>query len=292
MSASETLRKVAAEWRPEQETVRERITSGPSVALAGVFDAPSPVSADGDPLPPLWHWVHFLERPLESELGEDGHPAHATLLPEYPRRRRMFAGGRLTVHAPLRCGALVTRTARVSDVQYKEGRSGPMLFVTAEYRFTSGDELLCVEEQDIVYRQDPEEPPAVRGSGDPAAAGRAEPDPGADWRWSLDPGPAMLFRFSALTYNAHRIHYDHPYVTEVEGFPGLVVHGPLTALALLELPRRAGCDVRTFSFRARRPMFTGEHIAFEGHRDGSQARLVARTAAAPEAVTAEVQLTG
>lgn len=298
--AQETLRRVADQWRPETETVRERITAGPSIALAGVFDSAAPVAADGDPLPPLWHWLHFLERPAESELGEDGHPRHATLLPDYPRRRRMFAGGRLTVHAPLRVGAEVTRTSRVTAAAYKEGRSGPMLFVTAEYRFTAGDDLLCVEEQDIVYRQDPEpaaapaSPPAPSpASPSPATAGGAPADagPAADWTWELTPGPATLFRFSALTYNAHRIHYDHPYVTGVEGFPGLVVHGPLTALALLELPRRAGTGVREYSFRARRPLFAGERIVYEGHRDGDHATLTAGTTTTPEAVTAEAGLT-
>lgn len=290
MTASETLRRVAEEWRPETATVREVISPAPSHGLAGVFDQPSPVREDGDPLPPLWHWLHFMKWPAESELGEDGHPKRSPLMPEYPRRRRMFAGGRITQHAPLRVGAEVTRTARVANVQFKEGRSGPMLFVTAEYRLTSGDELLVEEEQDIVFRQDPEETPPVRQAPHPAEAGRAEPDPAADWSWSLDPGPAMLFRFSALTFNPHRIHYDQPYVTGVEGFPGLVVHGPLTALALAELPRRAGEAVRTFSFRARRPMHAGEHIVYEGRRDGDKASLVAHTAAAPQAFTAEVTL--
>ncbi|HEY3683660.1 MAG TPA: MaoC family dehydratase N-terminal domain-containing protein [Streptosporangiaceae bacterium] len=285
-----TLRRVANTWRPERETVREPITALPSAALAGVFDQPSPVAADGDPLPPLWHWLHFLDRPAQAELGEDGHPAHGTLLPDYPRRRRMFAGGRLTVHAPLRVGAEVTRTAQVTGVRYTEGRSGPMLFVTSEYRFTDGDTLLCVEEQDIVYRQDPATPPEPKPDAKPDAK-PAEPDgPAPDWTWSLTPGPALLFRFSALTYNSHRIHYDQPYVTAVEGFPGLVVHGPLTALALLELPRRAGAPVRTFAFRARRPMFAGERITYEGHRDGDHATLAARTATTPKAVTAEIEL--
>ena len=175
-------------------------------------------------------------------------------------------------------------------MQFKEGRSGPMLFVTAEYRFTAGDELLVQEEQDIVFRQDPDAAPPVRQAPHPAEAGRAEPDPSADWTWSLDPGPAMLMRFSALTFNPHRIHYDQPYVTGVEGFPGIVVHGPLTALALLELPRRAGLQVRHLTLRARRPMFAGEHIVYEGRRDGDGATLVARTAATSEAVTAEVEL--
>lgn len=287
MTASETLQRVASEWRPEPSTVREVITAAPSHGLAGIFDQPSPVAADGDPLPPMWHWLHFLSWPAESELGEDGHPLRGPVMPEYPRRRRMFAGGRTTMHAPLRVGAEVARTSRISGVQYKEGRSGPMLFVTAEYRYTAGSELLCVEEQDIVYRQDPEETPAVRDAPHPATAGRAEPE--SDWNWSLDPGSPMLFRFSALTFNPHRIHYDQPYVTGVEGFPGLVVHGPLTALALLELPRRADLQVKKFTFRARRPMFTGEHIVYEGTRDGDRAELVAHTAASPKAVTADVQ---
>lgn len=293
-SAEETLRRVSEEWRPDTVTVRERIVAGPSIGLAGVFDQPSPVRGDGDALPPMWHWLHFLERAPESDLGEDGHPVHGALLPEYPRRRRMFAGARLTVHAPLRVGTEVTRTSRVSKAEYKEGRSGPMLFVTTEHRFTEADDLLCVEEQDIVYRQDPEA--ATTTSRPPGKASRpahAEAGEGAepDWQWELTPGPATLFRFSALTYNSHRIHYDLPYVTEVEGFPGLVVQGPLTALALLELPRRAGAGIREFTFRARRPLFAGDHITYRGYRRTDHATLTAGTPTTPKAVTAEAHLT-
>lgn len=291
--AEQVLRRVAAEWRPEPVRTRERIAAEPSIALAGLFDAPSPVSGDGDALPPLWHWLHFLDRPAQAELGPDGHRRSGGFLPEYPRRRRMFAGGRLTVHAPLRVGTTVTCASRLSRLDFKEGRSGPMLFATVEHRFDADGMPLCVEEQDIVYRQDPE--PAADPSPTPrpaptAAGPHAEPDPAADWHWSLDPDPVLLFRFSALTYNAHRIHYDEPYVTGVEGFPGLVVHGPLTALALLELPRRAGHHVRSFAFRARRPLFAGEHIVCQGHRTDDRAGLVARSAATPEAMTADVEL--
>ncbi|MQA95889.1 MAG: hypothetical protein GEV11_15015 [Streptosporangiales bacterium] len=297
---AEALRAVEAEWRPEPVAQTETIIARPSIALAGVFDQPSPVAGDGDPLPPLWHWLHFLELPATSELGEDGHPKSGPFLPEYPRRRRMFGGARLRVRAPLRVGQTVTRDSRVASVTFKEGRSGAMLFVTVEHRFSADGAELCVEEQDIVYRQDPEPgsgpavAPAAARAGAPAPAAPGQEGPKPDWRWSLDPTEVLLFQFSALTYNAHRIHHDYPYVTQVEGFPGLVVHGPLSALGLLELPRQAGVEIASFEFRARKPLYAGTPVEFTGVRPGGgagdRAELTAFNAHTPGAVTGSVEL--
>ncbi|MFD0852632.1 MaoC family dehydratase N-terminal domain-containing protein, partial [Actinomadura adrarensis] len=180
--------------------------------------------------------------------------------------RRMFAGGRFTLHSPLRIGDGVTRRSELASTALKQGRSGEMLFVTVRhtYRTETGTEL-AAEEQDLVYR-----------SGDPS---KSPPEPSFDspnsgdapWTLPLTADPVLLFRFSALTYNAHRIHYDETYTKEVEGHPGLVVHGPLLAILLLELPRRAGHKIRELSFRARNPVYAGQPFLATGSPDGDLA---------------------
>ncbi len=217
-------------------------------AFSALLDLPRSAAGAGDPLPPLWHWLYFLDRPRRSELGEDGHPAHGHFLPPMPDRRRMIAGGRLEVRAPMRVGDRIERRSELVAAQPKSGRSGAMLFVTVRHEFRRGDELLAVEEQDVVYRSQPGGRPRPLAPREPA------PEPASRWRIELPTDPALLFRFSALTYNTHRIHYDQPYATGVEGYPGLVVHGPLLALLLLEIPRRElpGRTVTAFDFRLAR----------------------------------------
>ena len=251
--------EVAAEWSPPEVVSADVLTPGPVAALAALFDQPNPAPRDGDPLPPLWHWLYFAEWVPQSELGPDGHPRQGAFLPPLPERRRMFGGGRLTFHGPLRRGDTVTRRAGVSSVRTRRGGSGWLLLVTVRHEFSMDGEVLAVEERDIVYR-DPGAPSS------PGAAADAGAEPGDPWRFELNPDPTLLFRFSALTANAHRIHYDLPYATEVEGYPGLVVHGPLLALGLLELPRRFAPElpVREYAYRARRPVFAGSPIVLSG----------------------------
>lgn len=247
-------------WAPEPQTVSDVVRRWPLDAFAGLLD--QPVLAESDPLPPLWHWFGFLEHPAQAELGTDGHPADGHFLPPIPHRRRMFAGGRWTAHRPLRVGDELTRTAAVASVVPKSGRSGEMAFVTVRYEFHQDGLLVGVEEQDIVYRSEPQ----VAATPQAAAPGPADSErpvqepPPADDEIRVEPGPPMLFRFSALTYNTHRIHYDQSYATGVEGYPGLVVHGPLLALLALELPRRRGRSVVQFSYRLRRPAFIGATV--------------------------------
>jgi 3-methylfumaryl-CoA hydratase len=247
---------IAEEWAPPEAVSDDVMTHAPVAALAGLFDQPDPAPRDGDPLPPLWHWLYFAEFPAQSELGPDGHPRDGAFLPPLPDRRRMFGGGRLTFHAPLRRGETVTRRAGVARVRVRRGGSGWLLLVTVRSEFSVGDELRVEEEQDLVYR-DSRPSPAPPGPGE---------GPEGPWRFELTPGPVMLFRFSALTSNAHRIHYDLSYATQVEGYPGLLVHGPLLALGLLELPRRfaAGRAVREFTYRARQPIYAGAPVLFGG----------------------------
>lgn len=274
-----------AGWMPEPVEQAERIGPWPAAAFAAMIDQPSPVVAAGAPLPPLWHRLHFLEAAPQAELGEDGHPREGHFLPPVPDRRRMFAGGRLDIAAPIRIGDEIVRRSEITSVVAKSGRSGEMLFVTLRQEFRRGGELLAVEEEDAVYRR--QEPGAARAAA-PAAEAADEPA-GGPWRAELVPDEAMLFRFSALTYNAHRIHYDLPYVVDVEGFPGLVVHGPLLALLLLELPRRhaAGQAVQRFEYRLRRPAYGGPPVVATG---GPGAQLVAGVAGAPPAITGTVAL--
>jgi hydroxyacyl-ACP dehydratase HTD2-like protein with hotdog domain len=249
-------------WAPGPRETTETIHAAPAGALAGLLDTDPP----GPELPPLWHWLYFLDRPAQSGLGPDGHPLAGHFLPPIPNRRRMFAGGRLTLDNPLRIGDTVTRRSELASTALKRGRSGEMLFVTVRHTYrTETGTALAVEEQDLVYRSgDPATTPPTP-SFDPPNSGDAP------WTLPLTADPVLLFRFSALTYNAHRIHYDETYTKEVEGHPGLVVHGPLLAMLLLELPRRAGHRVSELSFRARSPVYAGQPFIATGSPDGDLA---------------------
>jgi len=266
-------------WAPGRLTATGHLGPWPGEAFAALLDQPPP----GPELPPMWHWFHLLEHPAQAELGDDGHPANGTFLPPLPDRRRMFAGGRLQVHVPLRVGDLVTRRSSLVSAVPKSGRSGAMVLVTVRHEFSVGEGTAVVEEQDFAYRSQPAGTPRALATG-AATAG----EPGArEWRVELTPDAPMLFRFSALTYNTHRIHYDHPYVTGVEGYPGLVVQGPLLALLLLELPRRFVPDrrVTAFSYRLRQPVFAGFPVAAAGSLDALAAGVPESAPAATGAVT-------
>lgn len=263
-------------WRPGPLTKDDDLSPGPARALSSVLDQPPPERT----LPPLWHWLHFLDWPAQRELGEDGHPTEGHFLPPIPDRRRMFAGGRLRVEQPLRLGERAESVSSVADVVVKQGRTGEMAFVTVRSEISQGGRLCVVEEQDIVYRSGEDE-----GRTFDYDAADAPPSDAA-WQRSIRPDSRLLFRFSALTANAHRIHYDDPYVREVEGYPGLVVHGPLLALLMLELVRDR--EVRTFSFRLRKPVFAGEHVCALGDPGEGGAALRVATARDDRHATAEV----
>jgi 3-methylfumaryl-CoA hydratase len=260
------LNEAVEGWKPGALETSEVIGAWPTAAFSSMLELPEPVARQGQSLPLLWHWFHFLETPRQSELGEDGHPAHGRFFPPIPDRRRMIAGGRVQVHAPITIGERVTRRSELASVRIKDGRSGQKVFVTTRYQFFCDRELLLTEEQDVVYRSQ------AAGQQRGLVAGEPEPEPEHDWKIATDTGSELLFRFSAATYNTHRIHYDHPYVTEVEGYPGLVVHGPLLALLLLEIPRRhAQQRVATFDYRLTSPVFAGAKVLTHGRRDGDGA---------------------
>ncbi|MDN7855407.1 MaoC family dehydratase N-terminal domain-containing protein [Burkholderia cepacia] len=241
-------------WLGKTETLGDDITAFPLNALVATLDRPSP----GDVVPPMWHWLYFLPVAPLAEVGPDGHPRRGAFLPPVPLPRRMWAGGRLTFHAPLRTGRRAMRESTIVNLEDKTGRSGRLVFVTVQHRIEC-DGVLCVEEEhDIVYRDAPQ-PGAPTPKPIAAPAGDA-------WSRTVTADAVMLFRYSALTFNGHRIHYDRSYVTQEEGYPGLVVHGPLIATLLVDLVRRERPDaaLASFAFRAVRPTFDGEPFTLCG----------------------------
>ncbi|MBB4158258.1 hypothetical protein [Streptomyces cinereoruber] len=272
-------------WHPEAVTDEDVLSPAPVAALSAVLDRPEPVAVTGDPLPPLWHWLYFLRWPAQRDLGSDGHPLNGRFLPPIPDRQRMFAGGRCSVNRPLIIGEPARRVSSLGPVTTKRGSSGELLFVTVRTEYLQRGTTCLVEEQDLVYR-----------SGRSAAQHPAELDTATAaqtdeaWRIPLETDPRMLFRFSALTANAHRIHYDVPYATDEEGFPGLVVHGPLLVLAMLELVRRGSPDrlVRSLSYRLRRPAFAGERLLASGTPEAQGAALRIASHREERHATAEV----
>jgi 3-methylfumaryl-CoA hydratase len=211
----------------------------------------------GEALPPLWHWTYFLATAAQNRLGPDGHPARGGFLPPVPLPRRMWAGSQLEFMAPLRVGTTARRTSTVTDVVCKKGKTGPLVFVNVAHEVHVGLRLHLREVQNIVYRE-----AAVTGESSAPQA----PPVDADWTLDHQPDAALLFRYSALTFNSHRIHYDHPYATRVEGYADLVVHGPLIATLLLEAAQQhnAGRAVRSFSFRAVRPLVCQRRLRLRG----------------------------
>ena len=271
------------DWVGRSEELEDLITAWPVQALQATLDLTDPEPMAGDSLPPLWHWLFFLPTVAHSQLGPDGHARLGGFLPPVELPRRMFAGGRFTFHRPLRIGEQAIRMGKVIRIEEKQGRTGRLVFVVVRYEITGENGLAIVEEQDLVYREAPD------GAEVPVPG--VEPIPSHPWSGSVDPDPVMLFRFSALTFNAHRIHYDHPHVTEVEKYPNLIVHGPLTALLLADLARREGPGpLRAFSFRAHSPLFVGDTFTLVGGPKGGQgAALSAWSHSARLSMTAEAK---
>ncbi|SEP14004.1 FAS1-like dehydratase domain-containing protein [Amycolatopsis saalfeldensis] len=245
----------------------ELIQPEPARALGALLDVPVPGLDEGLPL--LWHWLYLLDRPAQADLGPDGHPVRNTVLePPGPGRRRMWAGGRVRTRGVLRCGESATRRSAVLSTQDKQGRSGPLTFVTVGHRIRQSGRIVVDEEQDIVYR------PAGGSVTTPAAGPVIPPETG---EWPIEVTPTLLFRFSALTYNAHRIHFDRDYARDVEGYPGLLTHGPLQAIAMAEAARARGCagDL-VFDYRLVAPLF-------------DQQGMIVSAKVGPESVTTAVR---
>jgi len=244
MTPSPNLR----DWIGRQEVSHDVITAGPLWGLQDALDLDLPAPKDGTPILPGAHLCYFWPHAPMREIGADGHPERGSFMPPITLPRRMFAGARIAFQRDLTVGTGATRTRTILDVMEKTGRTGTLVFVTLREDFADRDGLCIRQENDIVFR-------AL------AQPGEAAPKPAAPplrpvWRRSVTPDPVMLFKYSAVTFNGHRIHYDRPYTTDVEGYPGLVVHGPLTATLLMDLCRREKAErLKTFHFRAQAPLF-------------------------------------
>jgi 3-methylfumaryl-CoA hydratase len=226
-------------------------------ALANTLDLSS-APIEGEDLPAGWHWIFFNPFVRRSELGGDGHPRKGGFLPDVGLPRRMWAGGRIRYLMPLAVGERAERVSEILSVTPKSGKAGRLVFVTVRHRVMAGGDLCVEEEQDIVYREPPQSNSAA------PAAQPAPSDP--DWSEVVVPDPVLLFRYSSLTSNGHRIHYDAPYAREEEGYPNLVVHGPLISCLLQGLAQRSKPDRRLarFDFRAVSPLFVDRAFQVEG----------------------------
>ncbi|MDB5867210.1 MAG: Acyl-CoA dehydrogenase [Betaproteobacteria bacterium] len=256
------------DWLGKTESASDVAAAWPVAAMAATFDRREPEPVQGDPIPPGWHWLYFLEAKPASELGPDGHPRRGGFLPAVPLPRRMWAGGRIEFRRALHVGEALRRDSEIMSVEAKTGKSGSLVFVTVRHTVHATGEIAVIEEHDIVYRE-------AAKPGDPPP--QAKPAPvSAQWRRELVPDPVLLFRFSALTFNGHRIHYDIDYAKREEHYPGLIVHGPMQTLLMLDICRRnESRPVRKLDYRALHPVFHNEPMSVNGNpaADGSKAEL-------------------
>ncbi|MFZ1643101.1 MAG: MaoC family dehydratase N-terminal domain-containing protein [Candidatus Contendobacter sp.] len=250
------------DWVGKKEEIRDRIYPTPARALALTLNNRDFAGKEGDPLPELWHWLYFLPLVASAEIGPDGHPKRGGFLPPISLERRMWASGKLVFHQDLLIGEQISKTSKILKVSEKEGKTGRMVFVTVRHSIHSARGVAVEEEQDIVYLPMPKA--FVPAAPNPVPDGLA-------WKEEYPIDPILLFRFSALTFNSHKIHYDIKYATEVEKYPGLVVHGPLQALLLLESAKKnhPGGKPASYSFRAVRPLFDFDRISVCGRPNQS-----------------------
>jgi 3-methylfumaryl-CoA hydratase len=262
-------------WIGKTESRSDIVSGTPVQGLAAMLDHDVPEPAAGDRVPPCGHWLYwFTPIPRQSMLGADGHPKRGGFLPPVLLPRRMWAGSRIEFRSSLRVGEALQRHSTIAEVSGKEGRSGSLVFVRVRHEVGNGRGVALVEEQDIVYRDDPK-------PGEQAPA--AKPAPAAcDFSRTIEPDAPLLFRYSALTHNGHRIHYDRTYAAQVEGYPGLVVHGPLIATLLVDLLQRQApeASLASFTFRAVKPLFDIAPFQVCGRResDGKTVQLWAQNA--------------
>ena len=258
------------QWVGKTETLEDHVTLAPMAALAATLDRGDMPPLPGQALAPCWHWLYFLPVHPLAMIGTDGHPKRGGFLPPVALPRRMWAASRMEFRHALRAGSTVTRTSRIADITGKQGRSGPLVFVRVHHELSDSQGLAIAEDQDIVYR----EMPQVSDTPTQVLAARTD----EQFSRRITPDPVLLFRYSALTFNGHRIHYDRPYAMSEEGYPGLVVQGPLIATLLIDQLRRAhpGLQVKTFEFKAISPLFDNAHFDICGRLDGDLATLWAR----------------
>jgi len=240
--------------------------------MAATLDREPRDIVDGDEVPALWHWVYFLAPTRASELGRDGHAALGDFMPPVPLPRRMWAGGKFEFIQPLRVGDFARKESTVRDVSVKQGRTGKLCFVEVEHCIFVGEELRFSETHNIVYRD------AKRPGEDEILPPEAPQNP--EWTREVIPNSTLLFRYSALTFNGHRIHYDLDFCRQQEGYPGLVFHGPLTATLLLELAllNNPGRSLKSYEFRALSPLFDNARFTLNGKTDGAKVEMWAANA--------------
>lgn len=240
--------------------VSDAVMPGPANLLRLTFGRPEPELQEGDPLPPGWHVLYFLPRVGPDGLRPDGTPVEAGVIPSMPLPRRMFAGERLRLHRPIRIGDAVQRETELADITLKTGGTGTLVFATVLSRIFTPQGLALEEERRTVFREE------VKEGGKNQAPRREEAPADVPWRRRVVPDPVLLFRFSALTFNSHRIHYDHLWATEVEGYPGLVVHGPLASTLLIDFARDHGRGraLLTYTTQARAPLFATAAFELRG----------------------------
>ena len=276
-------------WIGRSEVVEDRVDVHRAAQMAGALGM-TEAPALGDELPMPWHWLYFQPVPHRDNTGQDGHPARGDFLPPVPLPRRMWAGSDVVCHRAPQIGEQARRVSRVESVEHKVGRSGDLVFVTVVHTLQDEHERSVLEEtQHIVYRE-------AAGAAAPAATGSPDrdlPDIAHQFETTATPDAVMLFRYSALTFNGHRIHYDRDYAVNEEGYPGLVVHGPLIASLLLKLAydNLGHIDVSGFSFRARRPLFDGAPMLLRGALHGEQLTLWALTPAQELAMRIDARVT-
>ena len=253
-------------WIDRSITLHSDLPVFGAQALAGAINHPASLGT-GDKLPLPWHWLYFLDPTHRDSTGEDGHPRKGGFLPPVPLPRRMWAAGALDIAQPLVLGLATEKTSSITSVEAKNGRSGPLVFVNLKHELRQGHDLCITEEQNLVYREAPRErselPPGEMATEGP------------EFSREMTPDPVLLFRYSALTYNAHRIHYDREYAVNAELYPALVVHGPLLATLLLDLVYEnfPGARIEKFKFRAVRPTFDNHPFTLCGRRSGNQLQL-------------------
>jgi len=261
-----------SEWIGNKETLEETISAIPLLRMAATLDREPRDIVDGDEVPALWHWVYFLAPTRASELGRDGHAALGDFMPPVPLPRRMWAGGKFEFIQPLRVGDFARKESTVRDVSVKQGRTGKLCFVEVEHCIFVGEELRFSETHNIVYRD------AKRPGEDEILPPEAPQNP--EWTREVIPNSTLLFRYSALTFNGHRIHYDLDFCRQQEGYPGLVFHGPLTATLLLELAllNSPGRSLKSYEFRALSPLFDNARFTLNGKTDGAKVEMWAANA--------------
>jgi 3-methylfumaryl-CoA hydratase len=269
-------------WIGRTETDVDIASVKPAVLLAATLDHEE-MPREGDALPATWHWLYFLPAARQRDVGADGHPERGLFLPPVPLRRRMWAGSRIELRRPVRLGSTLQRRTTITEVSGKEGRSGPLVFLRLATEIACEGAVALVETRDIVFRDPP--PPGSATPETPDA-----PDD-AMWHEERTSDPVLLFRYSALTFNCHRIHYDWPYATEIERYPGVVVQGPLLATLLADALRRRHADVRpaAITFRALSPLFAGEPFLIAGKPIARGARAWAATPQNRLAMSAEME---